>query len=230
MDGFGSECIAEIPICPGFSPNTVGLGEVLVWLPAHTQDLTRLILLRTLCSTPELIPVDSQHHLPEPWSKEMFVQSGTQLLQKPFISPGQQKLCVSMCTHGGGEEVGYRKGHGQTWSHKDWTRWGSWRDVWGPDQLEGVGAARTERPGGNPHNRSLVLISHRSNTTTFCSGRCPTFQSHTFASDFNGFPHSPKLYLTRRGRISVTAARNKGSVFHKGHSQPVCCCLSYLKI
>lgn len=50
-----------------------------------------------------------------------------------------------------------------------------------------------------PARQSRVLISHRSHATTFCSGCCPTFQSHTSASDFNGLHHSPKLYLTKRG-------------------------------
>lgn len=63
-----------------------------------------------------------------------------------------------------------------------------------------------------PTKQSRVLISHRSHATTFCSGCCPTFQSHTFASDFNGLHHSPKLYLTKRGGSRQAAARNQSNL------------------
>lgn len=62
-----------------------------------------------------------------------------------------------------------------------------------------------------PMKQSRVLISYRSHATTFCSGCCPTFQSHTFASDFNGLHHSPKLYLTKREESWEAAARNQSS-------------------
>lgn len=78
----------------------------------------------------------------------------------------------------------------------------------------GWGAPR-ERSGSRawwePTKQSRVLISHRSHATTFCSGCCPTFQSHTFASDFNGLHHSPKLYLTKRGGTQQAAARNQSN-------------------
>lgn len=76
------------------------------------------------------------------------------------------------------------------------------------------GAARersSSRAWREPTEQSRVLISHRSHATTFCSGCCPTFQSHTFASDFNGLHHSPKLYLTKRGGSRQAGARNQSN-------------------
>lgn len=76
------------------------------------------------------------------------------------------------------------------------------------------GAPRERSSSGawrEPTKQSRVLISHRSHATTRCSGCCPTFQSHTFASDFNGLHHSPKLYLTERGGSQQAAARNQSN-------------------
>lgn len=78
---------------------------------------------------------------------------------------------------------------------------------WGaPRERGGSGAWR------EPARQSRVLISHRSHATTFCSGCCPTFQSHTSASDFNGLHHSPKLYLTkRRGEMAGGCQKSEQS-------------------
>lgn len=76
-----------------------------------------------------------------------------------------------------------------------------------------------------PMKQSWVLISYRSHATTFCSGCCPTFQSHTFASDFNGLHHSPKLYLTKREESWEAAARNQSSPAPgDGHVLGIACC------
>lgn len=80
--------------------------------------------------------------------------------------------------------------------------------LWGHGALSRAAGRQSWR---EPAKQSWVLIHHRSHATTFCSGCCPTFQSHTFASDFNGLHHSPKLYLTKRGGSREAAARNQSN-------------------
>lgn len=87
---------------------------------------------------------------------------------------------------------------------------------WGAGCWGAPGERSGSRARREPTKQSRVLISHRSHATTFCSGCCPTFQSHTFASDFNGLHHSPKLYLTKRGGSQQAAARNQSNPSPRG--------------